>query len=322
MWGQLDRTYTDIEQLAKDCYLAIAENADKSLDWEAVAQKQNQLLDGYLFEISLGVPLGKSHYLIWLLPPQPALTELKNKISDIQTNFHRLFCYRHKIIWAYGQSRILKRRLKENYQTIQDSVLTIRQKNKDPEQLQETLEKTLEILGTYATDLNQLHSQLRTITINLANYQERLAKFKEIDPNCQLPTLAEFAQFAGKKYQRQVESDYESLSPGMTLLENLITTISGTVEINQAKREKRIERAIAAAGIGVGTASAAASSIANYAERIVIEIAPNEPTETDPNISPIPATIHPGIPAAFAFIISCLIGLAFGGLTWWGLNWK
>ncbi len=115
---------------------------------------------------------------------------------------------------------------------------------------------------------------------------------------------------------------YESLSPGMTLLENLITTISGIVEINQAKREKRIERAIAAAGIGVGTASAAASSIANYAERIVMEIAPNEPTETDPNISPIPATVNPGIPAAFAFVISCLIGLAFGGLTWWRLNWK
>ncbi len=326
MWGQLDQSYTDdeidakIKQLAKDCYLAIAEDADKSLDWSAVAQKQNQLLNGHLFEISQGVPPGKSHYLIWLLPPQPAITELQDKISDIQTNFHRLFCYRHKIIWAYSQSRILKRRLKQNYQTIQNSVLTIRQKNKDPEKLQTALEETLEILGNYATDLNQLHSQLRTITINLANYQERLAKFKEIDPNCQLPTLVEFAQFAGKKYQRQVESDYESLSPGMTLLENLITTISGIVEINQVKREKRIERAIAAAGIGVGTASAAASSIANYAERIVMEIAPNEPTETDPNVSPTPATVSPGIPAAFAFIISCLIGLAFGCFTWWRLN--
>jgi hypothetical protein len=320
LWGQLDRTYTDIEQLAKDCYLAIAEDADKSLDWEAVAQKQNQLLGGHLFEISLGVPLGKSHYLIWLLPPQPALTKLQNKISDIQTNFHRLFCYRHKIIWAYGQSRILKRRLKENYQKIQDSVLTIRQKNKDPEELQKTLEETLEILGTYATDLNQLHSQLRTITINLGNYQERLEKFKEIDPNCQLPTLAEFAQFAAKKYHRQVESDYESLTPGMTLLENLITTISGIVEINQAKREKRIERAIAAAGIGVGTASAAASSIANYAERIVIEIPIFKPTETDANTTPITATSHPEFAAVFAFIVSCLIGGVFGGLTWWRLN--
>lgn len=325
LWGQLDQPYKDDEikpLIAKDCYLNIAENNDKSLNWEPIAQQQNKLLGGYLFEISQGVPLGKSHYLIWLLPHEPALTELQDKIRDIETHFHRLFCYRHKIIFAYNQSRILKHRLKENYQTIQDSVLTIRQKNKDPESLQAALEETLEILGTYATDLSQLHSQLRTVKINLANYQERLKKLKEVDPNCQLNSLVEFADFASKKYQRQVESDYESLSPGMTLLENLITTISGIVEINQAKGEKRIERAIAAAGIGVGTASAAASSIANYAERIVIEITPEKPIETDANTTLIPATIHPGIPAGFAFIISCLIGVAFGSLTWWRLNWK
>ncbi len=158
--------------------------------------------------------------------------------------------------------------------------------------------------------ISQLHSQLRTITINLANYQERLEKLKEVDPNCQLTSLAEFADFASKKYQRQVESDYESLSPGMTLLENLITTISGVVEINQAKREKRIENAIAAASIGVGTASAAASSIANYAERIVIEIPPFKPT------------VHPGILAGFTFVISCLIRVGFGGFIWWFLNRK
>jgi hypothetical protein len=329
LWGQLDQPYKDDEKddeiktlIAQDCYLNIAENNDKSLDWKPIAQQQNRLLGGCLFEISQGASLGKSHYLIWLLPHEPTLTELQDKIRDIQTHFHRLFCYRHKITFAYGQSRILKHRLKDSYQTIQDSVLTIRQKNKDPESLQAALEKTLEILGTYATDLSQLHSQLRTITINLANYQERLEKLKKVDPNCQLTSLAEFADFAEKKYQRQVKSDYESLSPGMTLLENLITTISGVVEINQAKREKRIERAIAAAGIGVGTASAAASSIANYAERIVIEITPEKPIETDANTTPIPATIHPEIPAGFAFIISCLIGVAFGSLTWWRLNWK
>lgn len=312
LWGQLDQLYKDdeIKSLVKDCYLGIAEDRDKSVNWELITQQQNRLLNGYLFAIAPELFSGKSEYLIWLLPPQPDLKELPDKIREIQTHFQRLFCYRHKIVWAYGQSRILKRRLKDNYQTIRDAILAIRQKNKDPESLQATLEETLEILGTYATDLSQLHSQLRTIKINLDNYQERLKRLEEVDPNCQLTCWAEFANFAKKKYQRQVESDYESLSPGMTLLENLITTISGVVEINQAKRERRIERAIAAASIGVGTASAAASSIANYAEKIVIEN------------TPLPSPVHPGIPAIFAFIISCLIGLVFGRVTWWGLNRK
>ncbi|AMW29844.1 hypothetical protein [Arthrospira platensis] len=118
--------------------------------------------------------LGECHYLIWLLPAECDLKAVQDKIREIQTHFHRLLSYRHKIIWAYSQSRILKRRLKDNYQTIQKSVLTIRQQRKDPEDLQKALEDTLEILGNYAINLSKLHSQLRTITINLTNYRQRL----------------------------------------------------------------------------------------------------------------------------------------------------
>ncbi|AMW29845.1 hypothetical protein [Arthrospira platensis] len=121
---------------------------------------------------------------------------------------------------------------------------------------------------------------------------------------------------AEQKYERQVKTDYESLSPGMILLENLIKTIEGIVEINQAKREDRLERAIAAASIGVGTASAAASSIANYSEGILTEIASFVPLR---NKTEAP-TIHPVSTASFAFIASCLIGAFWGVLTWWILN--
>ncbi|MFO7032108.1 hypothetical protein B9T07_19640 [Limnospira fusiformis CCALA 023] len=121
---------------------------------------------------------------------------------------------------------------------------------------------------------------------------------------------------AEQKYERQVKTDYESLSPGMILLENLIKTIEGIVEINQAKREDRLERAIAAASIGVGTASASASSIANYSEGILTEINPFLPSQNKAE-SP---TIHPASTASLTFFISCLIGLILGWLTWWRLN--
>ncbi|MBS0018263.1 MAG: hypothetical protein KFF72_18235 [Arthrospira sp. SH-MAG29] len=345
-----------VNEIAKDSYTEIAAKAlpwkkDNQLSFPA-----NQLLGGYLFEIAQLVSvqnwekllkfidnekpeklrtypvlddkyksllaadiegsLGESHYLIWLLPAESDLTAIQEDIKQIQTHFHRLLSYRHKIIWAYSQSRILKRRLKDNYQTIQKSVLTIRQQRKQPEDLQEALEETLEILGNYAIDLSQLHSQLRTITINLANYRQRLKEFSKVDPNCELTTLAEFSKLAATKYERQVKTDYESLSPGMILLENLIKTIEGIVEINQAKREDRLERAIAAASIGVGTASAAASSIANYSEGILTEIASFVPLR---NKTEAP-TIHPVSTASFAFIASCLIGAFWGVLTWWLLN--
>lgn len=358
LWGQLDGKYSPekVNEIAEKSYTEIA---NKPLPWKKDNQLSfpgNKLLGGDLFEITQLVSvkdwenllrlmdnekpedlrnyprlndehksllikdiqnsLGECHYLIWLLPAECDLTAMKDKIQEIQTHFHRLLSYRHKIIWAYSQSRILKRRLKDNYQTIQKSVLTIRQQRKNPEDLQEALEKTLQILGNYAIDLSQLHSQLRTITINLTNYRQRLKEFAKVDPNCELTTFAEFSKLAAQKYERQVKTDYESLSPGMILLENLIKTIEGIVEINQAKREDRLERAIAAASIGVGTASAAASSIANYSEGILTEINPFLPSQ---NKEEAP-TIHPASTASLTFIISCVIGLILGWLTWWRLN--
>ena len=308
-------------EISQTLQLSDWENLIRFIDSEKppTLQKYPQLdaeHQSHLNELIEKSAIGETHYVIWLLPPNPTLPELQAKIRDIQTHFHRLFCYRHKIIWAYAQSRILKRRLKDNYQTIQKSVLTIRQQGKNPAQLQETLEETLEILGNYAIDLSQLHSQLRTITINLENYQERLGKFAEVDPDCELNSFAKFGQLAEKKYQRQVEADYESLSPGMILLENLITTIEGIVEINQAKRERRLERAIAAASIGVGTASVASTSVANQAKEIFQQIAAT-PTETQSDPPPI---ISPALTTFLVFFAGCAIGLLCGGVTWWGLN--
>lgn len=73
-----------------------------------------------------------------------------------------------------------------------------------------------------------------------------------------------------KKYQRQIEADYANLSPGLTLLQNLNSTIQGIIDLEQTKtdcapRTSRADRTlnttIALAGIGLATSQIASAVI-------------------------------------------------------------
>ncbi|MEH2420650.1 MAG: hypothetical protein V7K48_06790 [Nostoc sp.] len=69
-------------------------------------------------------------------------------------------------------------------------------------------------------------------------------------------------------YLLQIETDYINLSPGLTLLQNLISTIQGTIDIYQAKsdaygwlRLRTLNTTIAIAGVGLATSQIASAVI-------------------------------------------------------------
>jgi hypothetical protein len=107
------------------------------------------------------------------------------------------------------------------------------------------------------------------------------------------------------------------LLPGIAILENLLNTIRGIVEIEQAERDHRIEtqntnfqNAVAVVGVGVGTASVIASAVSPFVESIT------QLPSKDANNRPLPtnAWLNFGI----AFSISIAIGALLG---WFTLVW-
>jgi hypothetical protein len=274
VWGQLEKDYSneEIKAIAQQCYLQINPHSQVKID----IKNRGKFLGATALEVweqPANWANAKSfadsfHLLICLFPPQQSFDDIKNNIAAVYFDLIRLFCYRHKILWAYQQSRQLKSRLKKDFNDVQKTVKKVSElgqqiNNGKPnlQELQNTLTDTLTILSRYAIDLSYLDDQGRTIRVNLNNYQKRLEKISRENNNSDLQFLQQFSEFSADKYLLQVQTDYANLSPGLTLLQNLISTIQGTIDIYQAKSDRALDNTIAIASIGLAISGLTATAI-------------------------------------------------------------
>ncbi|MUG92357.1 hypothetical protein F7734_07770 [Scytonema sp. UIC 10036] len=271
-WGKLTEKKSDseIEKIAKNCYIQLVKN----YNWDRDFIGKGQWFGGTIFELwycpeNVGLT-GKEfwekfrrenhHVLIWLFPDDQSPDEMRQKLNSVYYDLLRLFQYRHKVVWSYYQSRHQKYLLKKEYIEIQPSInLTSYlsrqlQTNKlKLNQLQKILTDNLINLADYTIALNYLENQRRTIKVNLGNYKYRLDAMLKKYPGSNLDCLKFFSDsdIYAQKYQRQIEADYENLSPGFTLLENLNSTIQGIINLEQTKSDRALDNTIAIASVGL-----------------------------------------------------------------------
>jgi len=272
LWGKLatDKTDAEIEEIAQDCYTQVVNNYSWSRDFIG----KGSLLRGTVFELwyrpeNMGLT-GKEfwekfrqeshHVLIWLFPYNQTPDHMRKQVQKVSSDLLRLWQYRQKIVWAYYQSRYQKSILKREYIEIQPSINQARHLPRQLEtnslklnQLQETLTKNLINLADYTTALNALDNQNRTTQVNLGNYQARLADMTKKYTGSDLKFLKLFSdgEIYAEKYQRQIEADHASLSPGLTLLQNLNSTVQGIIDLEQTKSDRALDNTIAIAGVGL-----------------------------------------------------------------------
>ncbi|HLP91765.1 MAG TPA: hypothetical protein VK184_24655 [Nostocaceae cyanobacterium] len=323
IWGKLTTPKTDneIEVIAQKCYTQVVNN----YNWQRDLIGQGRLGDGLIFELwyvpqNLGVEgwefwekfkQSNHHVLIWLFPENVSLDEMIKQVKSVHQDFLRLWQYRHKIVWAFYQSRYQKHLLKKEYIDVQPAIKEARELTKLLQEnqlqlnhLQTTSTENLINLSDYTIALNFLENQSHTIQVNLENYKDRLAdmekKFQKY-PNSDLDFLKRFSEgeVYAQKYQRQVEADLSSFQPGLTLLENLNNTIQGIIDIEQAKRDRSLNNTIASAGIGLATS------------QIAVSVILTEPPAAQKN----PTLYQIGV-----FSLSLVIGLIFTVSTYWILR--
>ncbi|MDL5056862.1 hypothetical protein [Geitlerinema calcuttense] len=186
----------------------------------------------------------------------PDLETAKN-MADAYRYWLRLFAYRSKIMWAYLQTREIKRRLQDSYKIIFNLAKTLNQLNLVG--YENSLQTLAETLSSYVQNLNYLEIQLNTLKVNLYNYQKTLKDLSEKFPETQLTELSHFIEIVKEKYQAQIESDIASLSPGLRVLEDLINSIRGKIEIQRAKSDRNLNYIIAGASIGLATSGVTAT---------------------------------------------------------------
>ncbi|MCC3537014.1 MAG: hypothetical protein JGK03_23140 [Microcoleus sp. PH2017_25_DOB_D_A] len=320
------------EEVAKKC----CQSLNIGLKWERDLPGKGSFLGGSIFELSRyqllmqdSTPLTiqqlqeNIHLIIALMPSSDAA---KKVWEDFNTELLPLFCYRHKVLWAYAQSRYLKQQLKKDFTVINQLVGNIYSQNL--KQLRTTVVDAQNILPKYTIKLNYLDAQIRTIEINAINYSRRLgtisdrlnqiqaqngqnpiAQVANLQHPYDLKFLEKFSEDIEKKYQLQVQKDYANLSPGSQLLQDLINSSRAITEIEQAERDRNFQNTVGIIGAGLAVGSIVAS----------IEI----PTEQNDNFLNPPldlalSTLHiPGawLPFAIKITFSLSAALAAGLFT-------
>jgi hypothetical protein len=344
IYGQLPEKTQNPQKVAQLCYQALFPEAN----WQDDFQGKGRLLGGMVFEldsfqvklqetvkdnadsgVSNGGCFDSRHVIIVLYPTAYAAKSGAELIYD----WMPLFAYRAKILWAYGQTRQLKQWLKQDYVTIQACLKQIRGNQHQDlpiSEMKEILNRARNVVSNYTIDMDDLAYQLRTIAINLDNYQKRRATLEKKARSMQsfggelswtdLRFLEQFSERVRTKYLRQVKRDYDNLGPGLERLEFAIATIRGLVEIERARQERKFQNNITIFGWGLGAAAIAASLSAQFPYVIVpVEVLTTEPTSEGDRSSSV--ELNPPLSASWDAAVlslgySLLVGVLFMAIAW------
>ncbi|WP_017720116.1 hypothetical protein [Kamptonema formosum] len=269
VWGELADSSQNSRKVAEECFKQLTPNPNWTPDFRATGSLAGATVFEYWHAPANWLQpwdiFSRDHYhLIICLFPFSELTadRLEQKRASLYFDFTKLFSYRHKILWAYWSSRLLKNELKTRAQKINETVASleaIHSPNLNLTDLQKALTQSLPSLSAYAGDLNRLEGHSRALEINLKNYQKRLHKL-ETDAKISLGIMKDFAQTAEERYWQQLEIERASLKSLLTQLANLAVPIRSAIEIEQTKaaRELNLTAAIASTGIAVSAVTATA----------------------------------------------------------------
>jgi hypothetical protein len=181
---------------------------------------------------------------------------MAEKASKFYTDWMLLFCFYHKILLAYRQSRLIKQFLTNHYQKVDNYAKIINDPNRENPNATKSLDTIQDILNQYSIDLLNLSFQKQTITTNLLNYQIRVEQIKDKAGNeSDLNFLDKFSILVEKKYLIQIDKDVEIMQLGLKLLETNLNAIRSRIELEKSERDRNFQNIITIVGSGTAIAT-------------------------------------------------------------------
>lgn len=239
------------EAIAQACYQS-AFDGDLD-DWKKDLYAQSSFLTGKLFELWQTQASSSIHIVILLLPNQ----EQAKKAASFNTDWMGLFYYRHKITWAYEQSRLIKSALINHYRKVEENSRIIKQNkygDKNPTSTENLLNNIQDILNQYTIDLLNLAFQKQIIEINFINYQKRIELIQQKAQE-ELNYLNLFSDLTKDKYLTQIDKDTENMQLAIRLLEDNLKAMSSRIELEKGERERTFQALVTIIGTGMAGAS-------------------------------------------------------------------
>jgi len=270
----------DLADLAKECWLSFFkpennENADTKKF--PPLYRAAKWFGGYLYEYGdprdnlMENPYG--HLLIWFLFDESPTEILQKCYWELP----ELLLYYHKVSKTFQDSRIFygnaDKIVKGNEKDLNDfSQKYLSQENvtnlsdDELQTLKTHLKKLLKTSLIYSQQLRNLEYAQNTIAINARNYQAILTYMAEL-----AATPLEIFQIFGEKdsviFQSQISADLNYFKQGYILLDTVISSIRGLVEVDQAERDRilqdqtqQLQDQVQAIGVGIAAGAIVASS--------------------------------------------------------------
>ncbi|MGK7927433.1 MAG: hypothetical protein AB4290_19695 [Spirulina sp.] len=261
--------------------------------------------------------MSNNHHIVIAIYPNTV--EKIEGFTDILGGFYDYwmlaFAHRNKILYAYIQTRRLKRELTLKFGEIRKAIQLVKSKP-TLKQLQNHLEDKIEPFSDYVYEIKELKGQLNSIRINMRNYSENLKWLEKEGQATNIGTtnlnhlLNSFANNGTSIYEEQIEHDYDSLSAGIETIDTLLNTIRGIVETRQSQRDRQFQELVGIIGIGLGSASITASAVSSFVPQQIEEW---QPVATVVQFLNIPKSWinRPSV----ALSLSLLTGLIFALIT-------
>ncbi|MFP5269024.1 hypothetical protein [Coleofasciculus sp.] len=301
LFAQPEGQIQDIQEFANGCLAAILPKSEVA-QFLRSPPTQGIFLGSPIFEYDNNRehPAEHCHILVWLnCNPD---TEKLEAAGDYDQSLINLLCCRHKILYAYSESRWCNQQARLFYRKLEVKAKAFRQLPSEPtpklKQLKEWLTEIPTLAFEYANYLRDIDIHRTTIQTNLINYKFWLKQLQDISIQNRdnLDFLEQLIKDTQDNFIPQINADLSYLMPSQQLFGQMIEASRGIVETEQAESDRALQNTVAIVGVGLATAAVGAT-VAPY-------IIPTEPRQ--PILPPFSTNhLHP-------LTQSLLLSLVFG----------
>ncbi|MEH2193040.1 MAG: hypothetical protein V7K98_10395 [Nostoc sp.] len=249
--------------------------------WEKLKisyQHQGQLLGSPIFEYNNDAdsPEAQCHVLIWL-NTHDITTELENKGEYYYPLIDLLLC-RSKIIYARSEAIWCHEQARAAYSDLEKYKQEFKQQKNNSidlkfDKFNQWLQEIPEISFNYVDYLRDLELHRTTIQTNSKNYRLYLDKLNKIcSKSDNLEFFSNFLELAEDTFVEQINTNLAYLTPGQNLFDQMIGTIRGILEVEQAKRDRSLENTIQVVGIAFGGGAIVSGVVTQHIDKPFTEI--------------------------------------------------
>ncbi|MEQ9481615.1 hypothetical protein [Coleofasciculus sp. F4-SAH-05] len=317
LYAEVD-AQTDCASLAKQCATALLANTPLNPS----LQDQDSFFGSHLFDYLATQPsqpdnpASQCHILISFNTSQSPTIELLGKAYD---ELLQLLCSYHKLRYIYHQSRQRYPEARHLYSHLEQQIQTLPNLTTNPQTRLDTLKNLLNQIPQTALDyarcLRDLRAHQTAMETNLTNFDTKQRNIAQIGD---IPQFWDEFLKDSQRDKQQIQTDINYLSPGQELFGQMLETVRGIVDLDQAERDRTLDQKlqnlelwIAVVGTGLAV-SGISSQVDSQPIQTFIQNQTNSDTPICPGAGVVKCTAYNGLNVLIHIIIALAIALPIG----------